>query len=230
MMSKRLAVQSNVKIPVPLTGSEQRVFEEFNFIDVDMLNTTADITKVYIRVNGEGMPSRLLDIAGSYIADGQFLSITWDPSETGKQVTLVLGKESMYFGYRALMSLLNTIYSHIRKNAVTVVVYNGQDQPVNVQLIGCIDSVCTYSVNIGSAFIVNSKQTVAKTLTPDTSGWMPYLTASLQNTATPTIGAVLVEVIRTATDYQYITYSFAMWDTNVHNYKTDPNYILIVPW
>jgi len=230
MISKRLAVQSNVKIPVPLTGSEQRVFEEFNFIDVDMLNTTADITKVYIRVNGESMPSRLLDIAGSYIADGQFLSITWDPSETGKQVTLVLGKENMYFGYRAMMSLLNTIYSHVRKIAVTVVVYNGQDQPVNVQLIGCADNTCFNNTNIGSAFSVGSKQTVMKTLTPDTSGWAPYLTASLQCTTAPTIGGMAVSVLRTATDYQFITNSFAIRDTNVHNYSTDPNYILIVPW
>ena len=230
MIPRRLAIQSSIKIPVPLTGSEQRVNEEFNFIDVDMLNTTADITKVYIRVNGEGMPSRLLDIAGSYIADGQFLSITWDPSETGKQVTLVLGKESMYFGYRALMSLFNTIYSHIRKIAVTVVVYNGQDQPVNVQLIGCTDNICLNKTNIGSGFSVGSQQTVMKTLTPDTSGWTPYLTASLQCTTVPTIGGVMVLVVRTATDYQYITNSFAIRDTNIHDYSTDRDYISIVPW
>jgi len=230
MISKRLAVQSNVKIPVPLTGSEQRVFEEFNFIDVDMLNTTADITKVYVRVNGEGMPSRLLDIAGSYIADGQFLSITWDPSETGKQVTLVLGKENMYFGYRALMSLLDTIYSHIRKIAVTVVVYSDLDQPVNVQLVGCTDDICYNNTNIGSAFSVNRWQVVMKTLTPDTSGWTPYLSASLQCTTAPTMGAVMVLVMRTAKDYQYITNQFSIRDTNVHNYSTDRNSISVVPW
>jgi len=113
--------KSFVKIAVPLTGIVQEVFEVFDFIDIDTLNTTADVSLVYVRINGEGLPSRLSDVQGSYIQDGRRITITWDPSQTGKQITLILGREYRYYSYRGsmtlaretigLMNILNNMYS-----------------------------------------------------------------------------------------------------------------------
>jgi len=137
--------KSFVKIAVPLTGSVQEIYEVFDFIDIDTLNTTADVSLVYVRINGEGMPSRLSDVQGSYIQDGRRITITWDSSQTGNQVTLILGREYRYYSYRGsmtlaretigLMNLLNNMYSIMTggMGAQVDLVNSGIILPVEIQ-------------------------------------------------------------------------------------------------
>jgi hypothetical protein len=118
----------------------------------------------------------------------------------------------------------------VLKGAVTIFVSNGLNQAVNVQVVGCRDSSCTDSVNIGSSFTVSANSKDARTLTPDTSGWMPYITVSVWCTAAPSSGALDIWFIKSAGDQTKIVNSLAIRDTNVHIFSSDPNNIFIVEW
>jgi hypothetical protein len=96
---------SFTKVTVPLNGSQQIVTEAFDFIDIDTLNTTADITKVYVRIDDQGMPSKLSDLVGTYVYDSRKITLTWDSSQTGLQVVLVLGRGCNYYSYRGIFEL-----------------------------------------------------------------------------------------------------------------------------
>jgi hypothetical protein len=97
-------VKSFSKIPLTLTNPPIIVEEYFDFIDVDILNTTADTNKVYIYIDNESLPFRLSDIAGTFVI-GRKITITWDSSQNGLSLTLVLGKEYRYFTYRGWFAL-----------------------------------------------------------------------------------------------------------------------------
>ena len=92
------------KIVLTLTNPPITIEEFFDFIDVDILNTTADTSKVYIFIDNESLPFRLSDIAGTFVI-GKRITITWDPSQNGLTLTLVLGKEYRYFTYRGWFTL-----------------------------------------------------------------------------------------------------------------------------
>jgi len=113
---------------------------------------------------------------------------------------------------------------------VTVFVDNGLNQAVTVQIKGNRVKDLAKSVNVGSSFAVPAGSADARTLTPDTCGWLPYLTASLQCSTAPTSGSVTVYLIRSRGDEVKIVDNLAIRDTNAHNASTDPNNIFIVEW
>ena len=92
------------KIPLTLTNAPITIEEYFDFIDVDILNTTADISKVYVYIDNESLPFRLSDIAGTFVI-GRKITIVWDSSQNGLTLVLVLGKEYRYFTYRGWFTL-----------------------------------------------------------------------------------------------------------------------------
>lgn len=97
-------VKSFSKIPLTLTNPPIIIEEFFDFIDVDILHTTADTSKVYVFIDNESLPFRLSDIAGTFVI-GKKITITWDSSQNGLTLTLVLGKEYRYFTYRGWFTL-----------------------------------------------------------------------------------------------------------------------------
>jgi hypothetical protein len=97
-------VKSFSKIPLTLVNPPIIIEEYFDFIDVDILNTTADTSKVYIYIDNESLPFRLSDIAGTFVI-GKKVTITWDSSQNGLNLVLVLGKEYRYFTYRGWFTL-----------------------------------------------------------------------------------------------------------------------------
>jgi len=109
------------KIIIDLTGKD-KIEEYFDFIDYDPLNTTADITRVYIRIDGEASAFRLSDLVGTFVV-GRRIEITCEPDQIGQRLALVLGKEYRYWSTRGrfelvrenigLMSSLNNIQSVI---------------------------------------------------------------------------------------------------------------------
>jgi hypothetical protein len=112
---------------------------------------------------------------------------------------------------------------------VTVYVENTLDQPVTVQILNAISSSPSMTVPIGPSFTVSPNSADAKTLVPESSGWLPYITVSLSCTTAPTTGAVTVYLVRLDGTVSTIA-SIRIRDTSTHTYKTDPASIFVVPW
>ena len=81
-------------------------------------------------------------------------------------------------------------------NIITVFVDNGLDQAVSVQVKGSRVNSVTGAVNIGSAFTVGADDTESKTLTPNTSGWLPYIFVTVTAPVAPTEDAINVYIIK----------------------------------
>ncbi len=113
---------------------------------------------------------------------------------------------------------------------ITIFVDNGLDQDVTVQIKANRVKALAGSVNVGSVFTVPAKSTDARTLTPETSGWLPYVTVSLRCATAPTSGSVTVHRVRGIGDEVKIVDALEIRDTLEHNASTDPNKIFIVEW
>jgi hypothetical protein len=113
---------------------------------------------------------------------------------------------------------------------VTVFISNGLDQPVNVQVVGCRDCGCSDSVDVGSVVIVPAGSKDARTLTPETSGWLPFITVRVWCSTAPTSGAVSVWLVRSAEDQSLLVDSLAVRDTAVHTFASDPGKVFVREW
>lgn len=107
---------------------------------------------------------------------------------------------------------------------------NGLNQAVTVQVKANREKDYAKSIDVGSPFTVPASSTDFKTLSPDTSGWLPYVTVSLTCSATPTSGSVTVYRVRSKDDEIKIVDALEIRDTSVHNALTDPNKIFVVEW
>lgn len=111
----------------------------------------------------------------------------------------------------------------------TVYVENALDQPVAVQILGAISRNPATTVPIGASFTVPANGADAKTLVPEQSGWLPFITVSLSCATAPTSGTVNVYLVRFDGTVSTIA-SIAIRDTSVHTYRTDPASISLAPW
>jgi len=75
--------KSYSKHSIILSSQEITIDQFFDFIDYDPLNTTADVSKVYVLIDEDNIPFRLSDIAGTAV-EGNRIRIRSDPSEWGK--------------------------------------------------------------------------------------------------------------------------------------------------
>jgi len=117
-----------------------------------------------------------------------------------------------------------------RASRVTVFVINGLDQSVTVQVRGNRTKSVSGAINVGSSFVVPASSTDARTLSIDTSGWLPALFTQVSCTTAPTAGALTVYLVRNIDDQDLMVNNLAIRDTNVHDPSTDPNSIFIVEW
>ncbi|MGB9672067.1 MAG: hypothetical protein ACPLZY_02855 [Candidatus Norongarragalinales archaeon] len=113
---------------------------------------------------------------------------------------------------------------------ITIYVNNDLNQDVAVQVKGNRDKSLVRSVNVGSAFTVSAGSADARTLTPDTSGFLPYLTVTLQCSTAPTSGSVTVYRIHTDGEEAKVVDALEIRDTVVHDGSMDPMKILVVEW
>jgi len=115
-------------------------------------------------------------------------------------------------------------------NTITLYINNQLNQPVTVQVKGNITNSASGLVDIGSSFTVSASTADAKTLSPDTCGFLPYITVSLSCSTAPTSGSVSIYRVRSKTDIATIVNSLPIRDTNTHDPTTDPTVITIVEW
>lgn len=111
----------------------------------------------------------------------------------------------------------------------TVYVKNDLDQDVVVQIKGMRSKSYTDPVNIGSSFTVSAGDVDARTITPETSGWMPYITVTLKCSAAPSNGTVTAYFLRYVDYEETLVDSLAITDTNEHDPTTDTE-IKILEW
>jgi hypothetical protein len=112
----------------------------------------------------------------------------------------------------------------------TILIDNGLNQAVNVQVKAGRDTTIAKLVNVGSSFLVSAGGVDARTLTPGTSGWLPYVTVTVWCTTAPTSGSLTIWRVRSKDDQVKIVDALAIRDTNTHDASTDPNNIFIVEW
>jgi len=78
----------------------------------------------------------------------------------------------------------------------TFFIINETDQDATVQIKGNAEATFAGSVNIGSSITVSAGSTESRTLTPDTTGWLPFYMATVQFSTAPTTGAVSIKVLK----------------------------------
>jgi hypothetical protein len=113
---------------------------------------------------------------------------------------------------------------------ISIFVDNGLNQDVTVQVKANRENALAKSVNVGSNFMVSAGSTDARTLSPETSGWLPYLTVSLVCSTAPTSGSVTIYRIRSKDDEVKVVDALEIRDTAEHNASTDPTKIFLVEW
>lgn len=113
---------------------------------------------------------------------------------------------------------------------ISIFVDNGLDQAVTIQVKANREKALPKSVNVGSPITVSAGTTDARTLSPDTSGWLPYLTVSLQCAVAPTLGSVTIYRIRSKTDEVKVVDALEIRDTLVKDNHTNPDKVFIVDW
>ena len=114
--------------------------------------------------------------------------------------------------------------------AITLFIDNGLNQAVTIQVKANREKALAKSVNVGSPITVSANSTDARTLSPDTSGYLPYLTVSLQCSVAPTSGSVTVYRIRSKDDEVKVVDALSIRDVSMHDSSTDPDRIFIVEW
>jgi len=113
---------------------------------------------------------------------------------------------------------------------ITVYVDNGLDQDLTVQIKTNRENSYSKSVNTGSSFVVPANSQDARTLSPETSGWLPYIMVEVQCSVAPTSGALDIYKLRGKDDEVKLVDSLEIRDTNLHTPTTDPNKVLIQEW
>jgi len=111
----------------------------------------------------------------------------------------------------------------------TVFVVNSLDQDITVQIKGMRTEEYSSVVDVGPSFTVASESVDARTLTPETSGWLPYITVELQCSSAPSSGSVTVYLIKSQGYEEVLVDALEIRDSNVHNPSTDSE-ISILEW
>jgi len=80
----------------------------------------------------------------------------------------------------------------IEEKAVTIWISNTCDQPVTVQVKGNRLPSRLGAVNVGASFTVAANGQDVRTLTPNTTGWLPYILVEVSYATAPTKGVLTV--------------------------------------
>jgi len=113
---------------------------------------------------------------------------------------------------------------------ITVYVDNGLNQDVTVQVKANREKAYAKAVNIGSAFTVSANSQDARSLSVETSGWLPYIMVEVQCSVAPTSGSLTIYKIRSKDDQVLLVDALEIRDTTLHTPTTDPDKVLIQEW
>lgn len=176
--------------------------------------------------------------------------LLWDP-KTGQLILEYTGVDNNPYRVPVALTMLPTEFAELAaqlgyvnllempyvivtdfptSRVVTVFVDNSLDQDVVVQIKANRAQSLARAVNVGSPFTVPAGASDARTLTPETSGFLPYITVSLRCPAAPTTGSVTVFRVRLGGREDKVVDGLEIRDTAEHDASTDPGKIFIVEW
>lgn len=113
---------------------------------------------------------------------------------------------------------------------ISIYIDNGLDQDVTIQIRANREKAYAKSVPVGSPFTVRANSQDARSLSVETSGWLPYIMVELSCSIAPTDGSLTVFRIRGIGDEVKLVDALEVRDTAVHTPDTDPYKILIQEW
>jgi len=76
----------------------------------------------------------------------------------------------------------------------------------------------------------NRESQDARTLSPETSGWLPYIMVEVQCSVAPVSGSLTIWKIRSKDNQIKLVDALEIRDTNLHTPDTDPDKVLIQEW
>jgi len=147
-----------------------------------------------------GISCRNISITVSEPASLKFWSST-NPNarlETAKSLVISQADELQPFDDESIRDTNahnSLIFDYSEYTMVTFYVDNDLDQDVSAQVFGNHVNSVTKAVNIGAAFNVSAGDAVAKAITAQATGMMPYMFVRVTASSTPTTGNVNVYAI-----------------------------------
>jgi len=88
------------------------------------------------------------------------------------------------------------VFEWLEEEAVTIWISNLCDQPVTVQVKGNVKPSSLGAVNVGASFTVAAGDQDARTLTSNTTGWLPYVLVEVSYATAPTAGVLTVHAYK----------------------------------
>ena len=114
--------------------------------------------------------------------------------------------------------------------SISIFVDNGLDQAVTIQVKANRENAYAKSVNVGSSFSVPANSQDARSLSVETSGWLPYIMVEVSCSVAPTSGSLTIYRIRSNIEQNKLIDALEIRDTNLHTPVTDPDKVLIQEW
>ena len=111
---------------------------------------------------------------------------------------------------------------------ISIFVDNGLDETVTVQFKANRQNNTTKAVDMGATFQVAGAGSDARSLSHETSAWLPYLYLEVSCSVAPTAGALNIYLIR-GSDEQYLVEALEIRDMATHDPDSDAE-ITIKPW
>lgn len=113
---------------------------------------------------------------------------------------------------------------------ISIFVDNGLNQAVTVQVQSNRENAHAKAVNTGSAFTVSANGSDARSLSVETSGWLPYIMVEVSCSVAPASGSLTIYRIRSTGDQVELVDALEIRDTATHTPTTDPTKVLIQAW
>jgi len=113
---------------------------------------------------------------------------------------------------------------------ISIYIDNSLNQDVTIQVKANRESAYDKSVNVGSSLTVSANSQDARTLSPETSGWLPYIMVEVQCSVAPVSGSLTIWKIRSKDNQIKLVDALEIRDTNLHTPDTDPDKVLIQEW
>lgn len=134
------------------------------------------------------------------------------------------------------MSDIEAVRSVIRKERriISLFVANGLNQTVTVQVEVNRVNAMSGIVNMGAAFTVAAGGTDSRTLSPETSGWLPFITVEVSCSVAPGSGVLDIYkddgVVGGVVAESKLVTALAIRDVVAHNPTTDPAAVFLREW
>jgi len=113
---------------------------------------------------------------------------------------------------------------------ISIYIDNGLNQAVTIQMKANRENSHTKAVNICFSFTVPANSQDARSLSVETSGWLPYLMTEVYCTVAPISGSLTFYRIRSKEEQDKLVDALAIRDLTTHTPATDPTKILIQEW